>query len=109
MADVQQMTVQELKQRLTRPGDRPVLLDVREGWEVNICALPDALHIPMGQVAARIQELNPQQEMVVVCHHGVRSQHVADFLASRGFNKLYNLQGGVNAWAREIDPAMRTY
>jgi rhodanese-related sulfurtransferase len=103
------MTVRELKERLAQPGEKPVLLDVREGWELNICALPDALHIPMGQIPARAEELDPQKEMVVVCHHGVRSMRVINFLASRGFNKLHNLQGGVNAWAREIDPAMHTY
>ena len=106
---MRQMTVHELQELLTQPGEKPVLLDVREGWEINICALSGALHIPMGQIPARIEELSPEQEMVVVCHHGVRSLHVAHFLASRGFSKLYNLQGGVDAWAREIDPAMRTY
>jgi rhodanese-related sulfurtransferase len=106
---MQQMSVRELKERLAQPGDKPVLLDVREGWELKICALPGVLHIPMGQVPARITELDPQQEMVVVCHHGVRSLRVAHFLASRGFSKLCNLQGGVDAWAREIDPAMHTY
>ena len=106
---MQQMTVRELKERLARPGAKPVLLDVREGWEINICALPAAVHIPMGQIPARIGELSHEQEMVVVCHHGVRSLRVAHFLESRGFSKLYNLQGGVDAWAREIDPAMHTY
>lgn len=106
---MQQMTVRELKERLAQPGAKPVLLDVREGWELKICSLPGALHIPMGQIPTRTEELDPAQEMVVVCHHGVRSQRVAYFLASRGFSKLYNLQGGVNAWAREIDPAMHTY
>ena len=106
---MRQMSVHELNERLKQPGEKPVLLDVREGWEISICALSDAVHIPMGQVPARIEELNPEQEMVVVCHHGVRSLHVAHFLASRGFSKLYNLHGGVDAWAREIDHAMRTY
>ena len=106
---MRQMTAHELKERLAQPDDKPVLLDVREGWELNICALSGALHIPMGQVPARIEELSPEQEMVVVCHHGVRSLRVAHFLESRGFSKLYNLQGGVDAWAREIDPAMHTY
>ena len=106
---MQQMTVHELKERLALPGAKPVLLDVREGWEINICALPAAVHIPMGQIPARIGELSPEQEMVVVCHHGVRSLHIANFLASRGFSKLSNLQGGVDAWAREIDSAMHTY
>ena len=103
------MTVRELKERLAQPGAQPALLDVREGWELNICALPGALHIPMGQIPARAAELDPEQELVVVCHHGVRSMRVVQFLASRGFRKLYNLQGGVNAWAREIDPAMQKY
>lgn len=106
---MQQMTVQELKERLAQPGAKPSLLDVREAWELNICALPGALHIPMGQVPARTEELDPKQELVVICHHGVRSLRVAHFLESRGFSKLYNLQGGVDAWAREIDPAMRKY
>lgn len=106
---MQQMTVRELKERLAQPGEKPVLLDVREGWELNICALPGTLHIPMGQIPARAEALDPDRELVVICHHGVRSMRVAHFLASRGFNKLYNLQGGVNAWAREIDPAMQTY
>ncbi len=103
---MQQMTVRALKERLAQPGEKPVLLDVREGWELNICALTGALHIPMGQIPARVDELDPEQELVVVCHHGVRSLRVSHFLASRGFSKLYNLQGGVDAWAREI--ALRT-
>lgn len=107
--DLQQLTVRELKTRLEQPGDKPTLLDVRENWELNICVLPDTLHIPMGQITTRTGELDPNQETVVVCHHGIRSLRVANFLASRGFTKLYNLQGGVDAWAREIDPAMKTY
>ena len=106
---MQQMTVHELKERLAQDGGKPVLLDVREDWELNICSLSGALHIPMGQVPTRTEELDPEQELVVVCHHGVRSMRVVQYLASRGFRKLYNLQGGVNAWAREIDPAMQTY
>jgi rhodanese-related sulfurtransferase len=106
---MQQMSVRELQERLAQSGPKPVLLDVREGWELKICALPGALHIPMGQIPARTAELDPEQELVVVCHHGVRSLRVAHFLASHGFSKLYNLQGGVDAWAREIDPAMHTY
>ncbi len=106
---MQQMTVRALRERLAQPGEPPLLLDVREGWELNICALPGSTHLPMGQIPARLQELDPQRETVVVCHHGVRSLRVAYFLASHGFSKLYNLQGGVDAWAREIDPAMHKY
>lgn len=106
---MQQLSVRGLKERLDAPGEPPFILDVREGWELRICTLPGAVHIPMGQIPVRADELDPQRETVVVCHHGVRSLRVAQFLESRGFSNLYNLRGGVDAWAREIDPAMQTY
>jgi len=106
---MQQLSVSELKDRLAAGDEPPVILDVREGWELKICSLPHITHIPMGQIPARLEELDPDRETVVVCHHGVRSLRVAHFLESRGFSKLYNLRGGVDAWAREIDPAMHTY
>jgi len=107
------MTVQELKAVLEGTGAKPLILDVREPWEVNICALPCAKHIPMGQVPARLDELNAElgddQELIVMCHHGVRSQRVCYFLAHQGFSKLHNLHGGIDAWAREIEPGMAKY
>jgi rhodanese-related sulfurtransferase len=106
---MKQMTATELQQRLAAPGEPPVILDVREGWEMKICALPHTTHVPMGQIPARLDELDPGRETVVVCHHGVRSLRVAYFLESRGFRNLYNLQGGVDAWARDVDPAMHKY
>lgn len=106
---MQQLSVRGLRERLAAPGEAPLILDVREGWELQICALPGSTHIPMGQIPARLDELDPQRETVVVCHHGVRSLRVAQFLESRGFARLSNLQGGVDAWAREIEPGMRTY
>lgn len=106
---MQQMTARQLKERLDQPGPKPVILDVREGWELQRCALPDTTHVPMGQIPARVEELDPERETVVVCHHGVRSMRVAYFLANHGFRNLYNLQGGLDAWAREVDPAMHKY
>ena len=106
---MQQMTVRDLKTRLDQPGENPLILDVRENWETKLCALPGSTLIPMGQIPGRVTELAPEREIVVVCHHGVRSMQVAYFLANHGFKKLYNLQGGVDAWAREIDPAMHKY
>lgn len=102
------MRVEELKKRLEQ-GRQPVILDVREPWEFGICALPGSTHIPMGQIPQRLQELNKEDEIVVVCHHGSRSAFVAQFLQQQGFSKLYNLQGGVSAWAQYIDPQMRQY
>lgn len=103
------MTVRELKARLDASEEKPLILDVRENWETRLCALPDSTFIPMGQIPTRLADLDAEREIVVVCHHGVRSLQVAYYLANQGFNKLYNLQGGVDAWAREIDPAMHKY
>jgi len=106
---MRQISVRQLKTRLDEPVDRPVLLDVREPWEVRMCALEGSLHIPMGQVPARLNELDPTRETIVICHHGVRSYQTAYFLEHQGFQKLFNLSGGIDAWAREIDPAMAKY
>ncbi|OYW25348.1 MAG: sulfurtransferase [Hydrogenophilales bacterium 12-63-5] len=81
-------------------GHTPVLLDVREPWEWNLCRLPGAILIPMRELPARLSELNKDAETVVICHHGVRSYHVVD---------VVNLAGGVAAWADEVDPAMPRY
>lgn len=109
MGTVQQLQVRDLKTRLDQAGKTPLLLDVREAWEMQRCALDGVLHIPMGQIQTRLNELDPEQEIVVVCHHGIRSNMVANYLARNGFARLYNLAGGIDAWAREIDKNMNTY
>ncbi|MDF3838098.1 rhodanese-like domain-containing protein [Cupriavidus basilensis] len=88
---------------------RPVLLDVREGWEVQTCAMPGITHIPMGQIPARAAELDEEADIVCICHHGMRSMQVAGFLERQGFAKVYNLTGGIDAWAHQVDPAMPKY
>lgn len=90
-------------------GHAPVLLDVREPWEWSLCRLPGAILIPMGELPARLQELNNDAETVVICHHGVRSFHAARYLETTGFGDVINLSGGVAAWAGEVDPAMPRY
>lgn len=90
-------------------GQRPVLLDVREPWEWDICRLPGAQLIPMRDLPARLAELNKSAETVVICHHGVRSFHAARYLETAGFDNVINLAGGVAAWADEVDPAMPRY
>lgn len=92
-----------------RTGEGAFLLDVREPWEVEICAIPGAVNIPMGTVPGRLAELPDDRDIVVVCHHGARSMQVTMFLRSRGFEQASNLRGGVDAWARQIDPGMPTY
>lgn len=106
---MEHLTPAELKTRLSEGNPPPLVLDVREPWEVQICALPQTLHIPMAQVPSRLAELNRERDIVVLCHHGIRSQHVAHFLASQGFANLYNLRGGIDAWAKEVDPKMAKY
>ncbi|HTH95325.1 MAG TPA: rhodanese-like domain-containing protein [Rhodocyclaceae bacterium] len=88
---------------------KPLLLDVREPWEFQTCRIDGAQSMPMNSVPQRIEELEPDTEIVAICHHGMRSAQVAMFLERNGFGKLWNLQGGVAAWAAQVDPKMPTY
>ncbi len=85
------------------------ILDVREPWEVALVSLPDSVFIPMNEIPARAQELSPDHPIVCLCHHGMRSMQVAVFLNRFGLDDVYNLTGGIDAWARQIDPACATY
>lgn len=103
-----ELTVVALKARLER-GDPLVLIDVREPFEYAICHLPGGQLIPLGQLAVRCDELDKTQEIVLYCHRGNRSLYALRQLQAAGFTRCWNLQGGVQAWAREIDPEMPTY
>lgn len=87
----------------------PQMVDVREPWEVATCALPGALHIPMMAIPARAAELDRNAPVVMICHHGHRSLQAGLFLERQGFADVFNLAGGIDAWARTVDPAMATY
>ncbi len=106
---IKQMSASELKQRLDTHGHDFVLLDVRDPWELQICSLSDSVEIPMGQIPARLDEIDPQQDVVIICHYGIRSQQVAYYLQSASYENLYNLRGGISAWSRDIDPSVPTY
>jgi rhodanese-related sulfurtransferase len=88
---------------------QPVLLDVREPGEFAHCHIAGAVSMPMHTVPVRLNELSPDAETVVICHHGGRSMQVAMFLEQRGFAKLHNLSGGVHGWACSVDPNMPQY
>ena len=104
-----EITPAELKARLDR-NDRPLLLDVRQDWETRLCRLDNAVHIPIEEIEVRVDELNPDDDIVVYCHQGVRSAAVAQFLREQhGFKQVANLAGGLDAWARTVDPTMRRY
>jgi rhodanese-related sulfurtransferase len=85
------------------------VLDVREAWELDICSLTDCLHIPLGQLAERIDELPKDRPIVVVCHTGRRSLMATQLLREAGVVQATNLMGGVEAWAIDVDPDMQRY
>ncbi len=104
----QQITAAQLKQRLDA-GEDIQLVDVREAEELALARLPGALHIPMGDIPGRLHQIDPEKEIVVVCHHGIRSANVAQFLAQRDFARVLNLAGGIDAWSVTVDPSVPRY
>lgn len=105
---IEPLSPRELAERL-ESGEGLLLLDVREAKELAIAKLRGAVHIPLGDLARRAGELDAGRPTVCVCHHGVRSAHAAALLQSHGFAALYNLSGGIDRWAEEIEPGMRRY
>lgn len=103
-----EITADELKGRLDR-GEGVTLVDVREHYEHRIVHFSGSVLIPMGEVMARQQELDPDQELIIYCHHGIRSIKVAAYLRHEGFEKARSLRGGIDEWAKRIEPGMATY
>jgi rhodanese-related sulfurtransferase len=86
------------------------LLDVREPWETSLSSFPGAVSMPMGEVPSRAhQELDPDERIIVICHHGMRSLSVANWLRNQGFELAQSLRGGIDAWSRDVDPAVARY
>ncbi len=103
-----EITSEELK-ALLDAGDI-LVLDVREPWELDVARISGAKHIPMGDIPARVnQELDPDDHIVVVCHHGVRSMNVTAWLRQQGFEKVQSLRGGIDRWSREVDSSVPLY
>ncbi|HLX37183.1 MAG TPA: rhodanese-like domain-containing protein [Candidatus Binataceae bacterium] len=107
MAQLSEIDALELKRRIAN-GEKPLILDVREPWEIATASLAGTLNIPMGDIPARMAELDRERETIVMCHHGVRSGQVAMYLARSGFERVVNLAGGIDAMS-EIDPAIPRY
>jgi len=106
--DDRDIDVDELA-RMRADGTAHVLLDVREPDEVAICALSDSVEIPMQRVPNHLGELPRDRPLIVLCHHGMRSSMVTDFLRQNGFDNARNLAGGIDEWARRFAPEMRRY
>jgi rhodanese-related sulfurtransferase len=104
---VAEITPTEFVARRER-GESLTLLDVREEWELGVASVPNVVHIPMGEVADRLGELDRSREVVVLCRSGRRSLQVANFLQQNGFQAV-NLAGGILAWSRELDATIPTY
>lgn len=108
------ITAPELSTFLADPAQAgAVLLDVREDWEVATAALQlpgvETLHLPMALVPRALERLKALPSVVVFCHHGVRSAQVVAFLLNRGFDRVYNLDGGIDAWSTQVDPSLPRY
>ena len=107
---MRQLSVFDLQAMLTgEPNAKPRLLDVREPWEFQLAHIEGSELRPMQTIPNQIDELDRSHPTVVICHHGMRSLQVIAFLQRQGFDNLHNLQGGIDAWSREIDPQIPLY
>ncbi len=110
---IDQVSPSQLSAWMARHDQTVTVLDVREDWEVQTASLkPEGFalrHIPMGQLVQRLAELDPDQPIACLCHHGARSMQVASFLAQQGFQHVANIAGGINAWSAQVDPSVPRY
>ncbi len=109
---MQQIYPADLADWAAQQSTRPVLLDVREAWEVQTASVQtealDLLHIPMNTVPARLMELDRKRPVACLCHHGARSMQVAQFLTAQGY-EVVNVAGGIHAWSAQVDPRVPIY
>lgn len=109
---MQQLYPAQIAEWASQQAQRPVLLDVREGWEVQTASAQpeglDLLHMPMQTIPARLHELDKTRPIACLCHHGGRSMQVASFLMQHGF-EVVNVAGGIHAWSTQVDPSIPVY
>jgi len=104
-----EITPEDVKHKLDA-GESFTLLDVREPWEFETARITGAKLMPMADVPSRAnQELDPEESIVVLCHHGVRSMNVTAWLRQQGFEKAQSMRGGIDAWSREVDQKVPMY
>lgn len=107
-AECEQISVEELK-KLRKISKPLLLLDVREDWEVEICKIEGSTHIPMAELFEKCDQLPKDKAIIVICHHGIRSLQVTQWLRRNGFKNAFNMAGGVDEWAVKIDKKMQKY
>lgn len=107
------MTVQHLSPTdvAARLGDAnpPIIIDVRERWEYDIAHVEPSTLIPLSTLPAQVETLDPSQCYALLCHHGMRSEMAANWLAQHGFTQLINIDGGIDAWSDQVDPSLARY
>ena len=104
-----EMSALELQQHLEDSANQPILLDVREAWELEKCQLPHTVHVPMREIPSTLSQFDLDAEIVIICHHGIRSRAVANYMAQQDFSRVINLSGGIDQWAKQVDPHMASY
>ena len=102
-------TAKQLQEFLASHAEAPVLLDVREQWEFDYCHIEGSILIPMGELAAELDTLDPAKETIMICHHGIRSRQMGYYMEQAGFKNITNLDGGVEQWATDVDLTMKRY
>lgn len=105
---IEELSAHDAAERLRRDHP-PLLVDVREDDERRAASIEGSVHIPMGQVPGRLDELPRDRDLLIHCHHGARSMQVAQFLAAHGYDRLANLEGGIDEWSRHVDPEVPRY
>ena len=105
---IKQLSATELNNKIQQQ-DAVFLLDVREPHEFQYAHIVGSVSIPLNQIPQRLTELDPQQDIVVICHHGMRSQQAAGFLERSGFSHIANLKGGIDAWSCDVDSSVARY
>ncbi len=106
---IKEFSPKQLKEHLDQTTQQPLLLDVREPWEFERCHIANSTLIPMRQIPSVLQDYDPDEEIVVICHHGIRSRAVANYLAQHDYSKVINLSTGIDGWAKDIDNSMPIY
>ena len=101
-----EISAPDAAQLLADQPDQTILLDVREEMELEAAAVADALHLPMGEIPARLAEIDNKKTIICMCRSGGRSAQVADFLARQGYTKVFNLTGGIHAWSDLVDSSI---
>ncbi len=103
----------QLQQHLMQCNEPPLLLDVREEWEFEYCNIKGSILIPMGELASKLDtlktEIDPAREIIMICHHGIRSRQMGYYMEQAGFRNITNLDGGVEQWAEDVDTTMKRY